>query len=104
MRYCGPFERRLNRETCVRDGDNLRIDYVEGQQQDSAILKPGDTSSTVIVTEPKDQVPSALRAHRGKLLWRVQLRRGLVKTGDREVSATFILGVEFDKEQIEKEK
>jgi hypothetical protein len=102
MRYCGPFDRRLSRETCVREADNLRIDYVDGQQKDSAILKPGETSSTVIVTEPKDQVPSALRAHRGKLVWRVQLRRGLVKTKDRQVSATFVMGVEFDKEQIEK--
>lgn len=103
MRYCGPFPRKLvgNR---IRSGDNLRDEFVEGQEGDAKILKPGETSSTVIVTEPKDQVPSSLRAHRGKLLWRVQLRRGLVKVKEHDRSATFVMGVEFDKDQIEKEK
>jgi DNA-directed RNA polymerase subunit RPC12/RpoP len=101
IRYTGPFPRNLKGNT-VRSNDNLRLDFVEGQEGDSKILAPGETSSTVIVTEPKDQVPSMLRSHKGKLLWRVQLRRGLVKVGDKDVSATAIIGVEFDKDQIQK--
>jgi hypothetical protein len=39
------------------------------------------------------------------LLWRVQLRRGLVKTRDEsdrdvDISATTVIGVEFRKDQI----
>jgi hypothetical protein len=101
IRYTGPFPRNLKGNT-FRQGDNLRLDYVEGQEGDAKILGPGDTSSTVIVTEPKDQVPSMLRPHKGKLLWRVQLRRGLVPLADKNVSATAVIGVEFDKEQIQK--
>jgi hypothetical protein len=56
----------------------------------------------VIVTEPKDQVPSMVRTHKGKLLWRVQLRRGLVRLDDQNASVTAVIGVEFDKDQIQK--
>lgn len=101
IKYCGPFPRISNRER-YRPDDNLRADYVEGQEGDSKILKPGETSTSVIVTEPKDQVPSMLRSHKGKLLWRVQLRRGLVHVGDKDVSATAVIGIEFDKDQVQK--
>lgn len=101
IHYCGPFPRKLQNNT-FRPGDNLRLDFVDGQEDDAKILMPGDTSHTVIVTEPKDQVPSMLRTQKGKLLWRVHLRRGLVKVDDKNVSASAVIGVEFDKEQIQK--
>ncbi|MBY0524133.1 MAG: hypothetical protein K2R98_12080 [Gemmataceae bacterium] len=103
IRYCGAFPRLRKDDRLNSAGnDNLRISYIEGQEQDRKILKPGESSSTVIVTEPKDPVTTMLRAHKGKLLWRVHLRRGLVKHDDKDVSATAVIGVEFDKEQIQK--
>jgi hypothetical protein len=101
IRYCGPFV-RINPRERYRPEDNLRFEYVEGQEEDSKILKPGETSKTVIVTDYQDQVPSMLRTHKGKLTWRVQLRRGLVRVRDKDVSSTAVIGVEFDKEQIQK--
>jgi hypothetical protein len=103
IRYCGPFRRVGKDDRFIgAGGDNLRSEYVEGQEEDRKILKPGETSKTVIVTEPKDQVPTMLNGHKGKLTWRVQLRRGLIKIDDKDVSATAVVGVEFDKEQVQK--
>ena len=39
--------------------------------------------------------------HVGKMLWRVQVRRGLVRVKSREVSATAVVGVEFTRDDIQ---
>lgn len=72
---------------------------IEGHNSDRE-LKPGDTMSTIVCTHPGQNAPSFLSSHQGKLLWRVQLRRGLVQLKNREVSATAVIGVEFTKGDI----
>jgi hypothetical protein len=95
---CGVFPRPVG-------ANSHQDERIEGQEEDTKDLKPGDTSKTVIVTNYKEDVPSLLPGHKGKLLWRVQLRRGLVKLDDGKLrSATGVIGVEFDKGQIEAEK
>jgi hypothetical protein len=65
-------------------------------------LRPGEQLATVACTDPVDHVGRSLATYRGRLLYRVQVRRGLVRVGEREVSATAVVGVEFDEAEIEK--
>ena len=51
---------------------------------------------STVCTNPADaEVLKALDDYRGPLLWRVRLRHGLVRIGDREVSASAVVGVKF---------
>jgi hypothetical protein len=59
-------------------------------------LRPGEEVTTFVCTDPDDHVSLLLDRYQGRILWRVQVRRGLVRVGDREVPATAVIGVEFD--------
>jgi hypothetical protein len=57
--------------------------------------------TTFVCTDPADHAVQELARYKGPLVWRIQLRRGLVKWrtargNDREDSATAVVGVEFD--------
>jgi hypothetical protein len=87
--------RRLYGGPIVWDSRKPRAESetVEGQQY--RVLEPGQTLTTVVCTDPDDHAADLLAAYHGDLLWRVQVRRGLVKVGEREVSATAVVGVRF---------
>ena len=72
------------------------------QDYHSRELKPGEEMETLICTDHKDHVARALEDYHDGLLWRVQVRRGLVKVHDRDVSATAVIGVEFTAKDIRK--
>ncbi len=74
---------------------------VEGQQY--KMLQPGESLTTLVCTDPDDEVRQLLANYRGHLLWRVQVRRGLVKIGEREIPATAVIGVPFEDKDIEPE-
>ena len=81
-------------------GDDPR-EFVKGQERDSEILKPGQERLAIFCTDPSNrEILQTLNRHQGALLWRVHLRRGLVDLGDREVSASAVVGVVFDKKEI----
>jgi hypothetical protein len=87
-------------------GERFRepVEKVEGQNFDQ-VLKPGEEMTTFVCTDPEDHVLGALENYRGPLLWRVQVRRGLVKWHtargiEREDSATAVIGVEFDSSDV----
>lgn len=74
-----------------------RRQWVEGRKNlDSLGLGPGEALDTFVCTDGDDAtvLPELERFH-GTLLWRVQLRRGLVRVGQREIPATAVVGVEF---------
>ncbi|MFL5241711.1 MAG: hypothetical protein ACJ8FY_06355 [Gemmataceae bacterium] len=75
---------------------------VAGQDLDEQ-LRPGEEFTTFICTDPDDPLKKALDACRDSdpLLWRVQVRRGLVRVNDRDVSATAVIGVQFSRQSIE---
>lgn len=76
-------------------------EYVKGQEHDNQILKPGEERTSIFCTDPDNRdILKALNGYEGPLVWRVHLRRGLVQVGDREVSATAVIGVVFDKKDI----
>jgi hypothetical protein len=81
-------------------GDDPR-EYVKGQEHDNQALKPGEERTSIICTDPSNrEILMTLKSYQGPLVWRVQLRRGLVQVGEREVSATSVVGVVFDKKDI----
>lgn len=75
--------------------------YVRGQEHDKE-LNPGEKMTMIVCTDPENaDVLDTLDRYEGPLLWRVQLRRGVVKVRDRGLaSATAVIGVEFDKSAI----
>jgi hypothetical protein len=79
-----PWDRRKSRQ---------EAETVEGQAY--RVLAPGEEITTVVCTDPEDHVADLLAAYHGDLLWRVQVRRGLVRVGTREVPATAVVGVHF---------
>lgn len=74
--------------------------YVEGHNHDRE-LQPGEAMSSLVCTNPDRQAVRELRDYKGPMLWRVQVRRGLVQVKDREVSATAVIGVEFTSAEIQ---
>jgi len=82
------------------------IEYVEKQAVNHE-LKPGEEMTTFVCTNPKDHAVEALDSYQGRLLWRVQLRRGLVKWTtrngvDRDDPATAVVGIEFSADDVKK--
>jgi hypothetical protein len=75
-----------------------RREILEGQKH--LTLKPGEDVRTLVCTNPADEVGRTLTGYHGRLLWRIQVRRGLVAVHDREVSATAVIGVEFQDSDI----
>ena len=75
---------------------------VVGQEQDK-MLGPGEVMTTFICTDPEDKAVETLRRMKdtGPFLWRVQVRRGLVKVNDHEVSASAVVGVEFSRSDVQ---
>lgn len=77
-----------------------RPEIVEGSSHNTE-LKPGDKMTMIVCTNPdNDAVLQAVRAHAGPLTYRVQLRRGLFRQGQREGTVTAVVGVDFTKEKI----
>jgi hypothetical protein len=70
---------------------------VEGRKGfDAPGLGPGAEMDTFVCTDGDDAaVLQELEKFQGKLLWRVQLRRGLVRVGQRDIPAAAVVGVEF---------
>jgi hypothetical protein len=99
--YGGPIKwSPRGKSSGYRDPDPR--EYIQGEE-DGKILKPGEERNTIICTDPANReiVPAVLN-YRSTMLWRVHLRRGLVDIGDREVSATAVIGVEFQAKDVHK--
>lgn len=77
--------------------------WLDGRSNfDERGLAPGEAKDTFVCTDGDDgNVVQALLDRDGPLLWRVQLRRGVVQVGKALKPATTVIGVEFTKKQIE---
>src|SRR5262249_30701667 len=79
-----------------------RRERVKGQKLERE-LQPGESLETFICTSPYDPVQEAVAKTTQPLLWRVQVRRGLVQTPNRgELPASAVIGVEFARNEIQK--
>jgi hypothetical protein len=67
------------------------------QRAASGVLDPGEERTVVLTTLPRDAGKiRQLTDYRGQVLWRLEVRRGLVQIQEKFVSATAVVGVEFD--------
>jgi len=98
--FGGPVQWRPRTNPGARRGDDPR-ECVKGQENDNQVLKPGTDRTSIFCTDPGNrEILQTLQASQSPLVWRVHLRRGLVDVGDREVSATAVVGVVFDKKDV----
>lgn len=67
---------------------------VEDENLDKT-LEPGDEMTAFLCTDGDDASAQAIFTHQGPMLWRLQVRRGLVPVGVKEIPATSVIGVEF---------
>ncbi len=98
--YYGPFS--------WPPSGNVRKQYIKGQESNEKPLKPHEERDIFVTVAPKQSVVRELdRVPVDQtLLWRVQLRRGMVKYKDDsgkdgEISATTVIGVTFTRKQIQ---
>jgi hypothetical protein len=87
-----PFNERL-----------VKREYEEKQEQDATALKPGETRDYIVFTVGDDaNLARTVRATKEPLLWRVQLRRGLIEFRGKDLPVTAIIGVEFKATDVKK--
>lgn len=67
---------------------------VENENLDKS-LEPGEEMTAFLCTDGDDSNTQAIFTHQGPMLWRLQVRRGLVPVGSKEIPATSVIGVEF---------
>jgi hypothetical protein len=89
----------------LQAGEGPTFWYIQGQENHDKKLCPGEEMKTVFFTDPLDDVPEALSAYHGKLVWRLHLRGGVVpvktRTGEEKLcSMTGVIGVEFTRDDI----
>jgi hypothetical protein len=72
---------------------------IDGQNYET-VLKPGERMKTFVCTDPDAHVGNYLAGYKGPLVYRVRFRRGLVRVGNREVSATAVIGVDFSAQDV----
>ena len=98
--FGGPIQWRPRTNRGAFRADDPR-EHVKGQEKDNEVLKPGADRTSILCTDPsKREILQTFQGSQGPLVWRVHLRRGLVDVGDREVSATAVVGVIFDKKDV----
>jgi hypothetical protein len=77
-----------------------RHESIRGQKLEHELM-PDEEMDSFVCTDPELPVEAALQRATRPLLWRVQVRRGLVKTPSRgEVAASAVIGVEFTRDDL----
>ena len=75
--------------------DRIAREYEAAQEADATPLKPRESREYVVFTAPDPKIVREVRATAEPLLWRVQVRRGLIPVKGKDVPVTAIIGVEF---------
>jgi hypothetical protein len=61
------------------------------------VLDPGEEMVATLTTAPRDEAQvRKLTDYRGPIVWRLEIRRGLVEISGKQWSAATVVGVEFD--------
>jgi len=69
--------------------------FEEKQTDDAKPLAPGESREYVVCSDTDPQILKAVNASKEAVLWRVQVRRGLIEFKGKDVPVTAIIGVEF---------
>jgi hypothetical protein len=106
-KYCNYVDRKKPRFDPVTGRPTWDPDSaVRGQEAGFKTLDPNAEITTFITTNTDDSPVRALKGpqnsqgYQGPMVWRLELRRGLVPSKGKEVSATAQIAVEFDSSQI----
>jgi hypothetical protein len=82
-------------------------EWVEGRREQPDLLEPGQEKQMFVCTDGEDAKAAAVLfgekrggEEHSSFLWRVRVRRGLVRFEDKEYSATAVLGVRFTDKDI----
>jgi hypothetical protein len=77
-------------------GGREHREFLDGRKNVMPLLPPGEEMDSYICTDGNDRaVMARLAAHKGKLLWRVHLRRGLIDYKGKMLPAQCVIGVEI---------
>jgi hypothetical protein len=99
--YGGPFRWQPRASSGLHREPDPR-EYIQGQEKDAEVLKPGEERKAIVCTNPENRaVLQALHRHQGPIVWRVQLRRGLVDRGEREIAVSAVIGVDFQPTDVQ---
>ncbi len=79
---------------------NVKRKYEEQQEKDNVPLNPGETREYVVFTDTDPQIVKTVKESSDTLLWRVQVRRGLIEFKGKDVPVTAIIGVEFKSSDV----
>ncbi len=106
--YGGPA-RWLARSGSGPENKRQWLDAPGRKKTDPVGLKPGEVMVTTLASNGEDkEVADALfggkkgRPYQGPLLWRVQVRRGLVAWRGRDLPATAVIGVRFTDKDVKR--
>jgi hypothetical protein len=83
-----PFRERIVRQ------------YEIQQKNDFVPLEPGERRKYVVFTDADPQIVQSVKRSKQPLQWRVQVRRGLIELGGREIPVTAIIGVDFSANEV----
>lgn len=82
-------------------------EWVEGRSDRAELLQPGEEKQMFVCTDGDDSKAAAVlfgeqsgQEYRGPFLWRVRVRRGLVRFQDKDYSRTAVIGVRFTDSDI----
>jgi hypothetical protein len=78
-----PFRQRVTRE------------YEQAQEDETRALGPGESRDYFVCSKADQQLVRAVKFAKGPVIWRVQVRRGVVEFRGKDVPVTAIVGVEF---------
>jgi hypothetical protein len=90
-----------------RDDRTNRREWVKGRSNQGDFLQPGEEKQMFVCTDGDDDRAVAVlfgersgEEYHGDYLWRVRVRRGLVRFEDKDYPATAVIGVRFTTSDI----
>lgn len=91
------------------DRSNNQRQWIEGRSDHAERLQPGEEKELFVCTDGDDDKTVALlfgaesgETYQGSLLWRVRVRRGLVRFQNKQYPSTAVIGVRFTGDDIDK--
>jgi hypothetical protein len=79
---------------------NVAREYERDQEGDAIPLRPGETREYSVCSAADPRLLAAVRTSKDPVVWRVQVRRGLIEFKGRDVPVTAIVGVEFRPSEV----
>lgn len=80
--------------------NKIKRKYEEKQEKDEIPLKPGESRDYVVFSDSDRQIVKAVNDSTDSLLWRIQVRRGLIEFKGKSIPVTAIVGVEFKSSDV----